>query len=366
MPGTGDEGSEAPLREYLRVVRRRKVVIAACVAVAVAVALLLSLFQTPVYEAVAEVLLQPRNSETIFDTTQGRVTDPARDVQTQIHILQSAPVRAAVRAQLGSASPVQASPAGQTDIIEVSSRSTNAKRAADTANSYAHAYIDLRQKQAVNDALAAAQQIQGKIGDLQKQIDGFESQISSAPAAQQNAVRESITPQRDAVVQQQGVFKSQLDKLQVDAALQSGGAQLSSEASTPTQPVAPRPLRSGALAGVVGFLAGVGLAFFVDYLDDSVKTKDDLARVAPSVPVIGLIPAIAGWKVAEDPQVVSLDDPRAPASEAYRTLRTSIQFLALEQPMRTLQVTSASAQEGKTTTLVNLAVALARAGQRVI
>jgi non-specific protein-tyrosine kinase len=62
---------------------------------------------------------------------------------------------------------------------------------------------------------------------------------------------------------------------------------------------------------------------------------------------------------------VSIEDPTSPAAEAYRTLRTSIQFLGLEQPMRTLQVTSANPQEGKTTTLANLAVALARSGSTV-
>src|SRR5439155_23031319 len=66
------------------------------------------------------------------------------------------------------------------------------------------------------------------------------------------------------------------------------------------------------------------------------------------------------------PQAVTLTEPSSSAAEAYRTLRTSIQFMGLDRPLRTLQVTSPSASEGKTTTLANLAVALARAGQRVV
>jgi succinoglycan biosynthesis transport protein ExoP len=134
----------------------------------------------------------------------------------------------------------------------------------------------------------------------------------------------------------------------------------------PSEPFKPQPVRSGALAAVVALFLGTGAAFFVEYLDDSVETKDDMARVAPSVPVLGLIPAVPGWRVTDGPQLVSLTDPKSPAAEAYRTLRTSIQFLGLDRPVGMVQITSPSAQEGKTTTLANLGVALARAGQRVI
>src|SRR5205814_4660764 len=75
---------------------------------------------------------------------------------------------------------------------------------------------------------------------------------------------------------------------------------------------------------------------------------------------------VTSWKDRDRPQAVTLTEPSSSAAEAYRTLRTSIQFMGLDRPLRTLQVTSPSASEGKTTTLANLAVALARAGQRVL
>ena len=82
-------------------------------------------------------------------------------------------------------------------------------------------------------------------------------------------------------------------------------------------------------------------------------------------PSSGLIPALTVWKRRDAPYVVSLADPQSPGAEAYRTLRTSIQFLGLDYPVRVLQVTSPSEQEGKTTTLANLAVTFAQAGRRV-
>src|SRR5215218_4952889 len=64
--------------------------------------------------------------------------------------------------------------------------------------------------------------------------------------------------------------------------------------------------------------------------------------------------------------LIALRDPRAPASEAYRTLRTNIQFSSLDRPLHTLLVTSTAPDEGKSTTLANLAVTMAQAEQRVI
>src|SRR5207248_7380173 len=93
---------------------------------------------------------------------------------------------------------------------------------------------------------------------------------------------------------------------------------------------------------------------------------EDVARVTDDVPVLGMIPSIANWKDRNVPIVVSRTHTNSPPAEAYRSLRTALQFMSLDRPTRLVQLTSPSAGEGKTTTLSNLAVALARAGQRVI
>ncbi len=347
MPPEGD-GSELELREYLAVLRRRRRVIFLVLALVVGATVVVSYLQTPIYAGTAELLLQPEATESLFDANTGQRVDPDRRVQTEIRILQSLPVRAAVREQLGDVPEVSATPAGKTDVIEVRAESPDPQRAADITNAYATAYIDFRRQQAVNELLAAAEQIQAKVSDLQRQIDA------------------ATGSQRESLVQVQTLFQQKLDQLQVDRALKTGGAQLVTRATVPDSPVKPTPGRNALLALVVGLFLGVGIAFLVDYLDDSVKTKEDLARVAPGLAVLGMIPALPTWKSKDEALVVSLKEPKSQAAEAYRTLRTSIQFLGLERPMRTLQVVSANASEGKTTTLANLGVALARAGERVV
>jgi len=361
-----DASSELTLRDYLGVLQRRKKIVLLVVGVLAAGSLLSSFVQEPVYAASARLLLQPKQAESPFDANTGIRSDPVRALVTEIEVLNSQAVEAEVRRRIGTAPDVLATPIGQTDVVRVTAESTDPKRAADVANAYASAYIDVRRQQAVDGLLAAGKEIQDKLTDLQQQIRGLDSQVTAAPAPDQGAIRESVSEQRQALVQQQSVFKQTLDKLTVDANLASGGAQLVGNALIPTAPIRPKPMRGAVLAAVVGLVLGAGVAFLVEYLDDSIKTREDLERISAPVPVIGVIPLVGGWKEQEEERLVSLTDPTSAAAEAYRTLRTAIQFVALDRPMGIVQVTSSNASEGKTTTLANLGVALAKAGQRVV
>jgi len=361
-----DAEAELELRDYLRVVLRRKWIIAAVVGVVVTSALVASFLQTPLYQGSAQVLLQPRSSETPFDPNTGVRTDPAREVDTEIQVMGSQPIRDAVQAKLGPVPKVSASSVGQTDVIAVRATSADPARAAAVADGYAEAYIEFRRKQAVDGLLQAGKAIQDKIAELQTQIADLDKQVGTGPVDKRTPEQQSADEKRSNFITQQGLVKQTLDKLQVDATLKSGGAQLVTKATVPTSPVSPKPVRNGVLAVLGGLILGVGLAFLFEYLDDSLRTKDDMERAAPGIPVIGVIPAVPGWKSRERPELVSLTDPSSMAAEAYRSVRTAVQVIGLDRPVRTLQVTSPNAGEGKTTTLANLAVSLARAGQRVV
>jgi capsular exopolysaccharide synthesis family protein len=349
MPEDAAVIGEFGLRDYLRVLARRKTIVVVTVAVLVGVTLVLEVLKTPVYAAESKVVLREGSNGTVFDTSGANAVDPARIVQTEIEMFTSPAVQAKVRAAIGSAPDVSAHAIAQTDVIAVRATSTKPARAANVANVYAEAYVDVRREQAVNDLLAAAKQIQDQVGQLQHQID------ATSDDAQKNRLRD-----------QQAVFNEKLDQLQVDSALKTGGAELAAPAKVPTSPFSPKPIRSGALALAVALFVGVGLAFLVEYLDDSVKGKEDVQRAGGGIDVLGLIPAVASWKQRQEALVVSVAEPGSPPAEAYRTLRTAVQFLALDHPLTRIQVTSANAQEGKTTTLANLGVAFARAGHRVV
>jgi succinoglycan biosynthesis transport protein ExoP len=357
-------GQEIDLRRYLSGLARRKLLILSVIVGMVGAAVLLSAVQEPVYQAEAEILLQPRGVESPFETgTRPAQTNSDVTVATEIEILKSPAVRREVEKKLGPVPEVRAERAAETLIVEVKVETSDPGRAADVANAYATTYIDMRRAQAAGDVLGAGKQVEAKIAELQRELDQLDRRIAESPASQ----RPTLTPAREALAGQQALFRKRLDELQVEAALKSGGAQLVAAATRPSSPVRPRPVRNGVLALAVGTLLGVALASLLEYLDDSIRSKDDLARAAPGLPVIGLIPHLPKWRRARaGPHLVSASPDDAPAAEAYRALRTSVQMLGVDRPLTTIQITSPGAGEGKTSTVTNLAAVVAGAGQKVV
>jgi succinoglycan biosynthesis transport protein ExoP len=122
-------------------------------------------------------------------------------------------------------------------------------------------------------------------------------------------------------------------------------------------PVRPKKVMNIMLGVVIGLVVGVGLAFFIEYLDTSVKTIDDVERTLQA-PVLGVIPQNVGFLLEEGAE--------SPHAEAYRVLRTNLLFSRKDDKLNTLAVVSAGAGEGKSTTVFNLATVFAQSGQRVL
>jgi polysaccharide biosynthesis transport protein len=139
-------------------------------------------------------------------------------------------------------------------------------------------------------------------------------------------------------------------------------------ARTPQTPISPRPLQSMMLYGAVGLLAMAGIAFLVEYLDDTIKTPDEVKEVL-GLPVIGLIADMNGSLAKRkdtNKGVFVANQPRSPISEAFRSMRTSLEFCSVDKPLQVLIVTSSGAEEGKTTVATNLAVILAKGNKNVL
>jgi succinoglycan biosynthesis transport protein ExoP len=134
-------------------------------------------------------------------------------------------------------------------------------------------------------------------------------------------------------------------------------------AAVPKNPIRPRPLQNTLLAGAVGLMLAAGIIFLVEYLDDTIKTMDDVERIL-QVPVIGYIAQIQHNSRSEEGLYV-VRQPRSPVSEAFRLLRSNLEFAGVDHPIRRLMVTSTGPNEGKTTIVVNLAAVIAQSGRRV-
>ena len=139
-------------------------------------------------------------------------------------------------------------------------------------------------------------------------------------------------------------------------------------ARLPRLPVKPDKKKNLVLAVLVGLMLGAGLAFFADYLDDSIKDSEEAKRLL-GIPIMATIPFIPSDGEAQDeyaPSLISHLSPKATVTEAFRSLRTSIHFSGVSKEKKVLLVTSNFPSEGKTTIIGNLAVTMAQTGARVL
>jgi len=160
---------------------------------------------------------------------------------------------------------------------------------------------------------------------------------------------------------------------------QFGYVQIVDPAVPPQKPVSPKIPLNLTLGLLLGLALGIGLVFVLDYLDRSIKSPEDLEK--KGLNVLGSIPIMSGAtigkedererKVMKDGQMVQLrlithHKPSDPISESYRSLRTAIQYSRIDKPIKTLLVASALPKEGKSTTVANLAVTMAKAGLKTL
>jgi succinoglycan biosynthesis transport protein ExoP len=141
-------------------------------------------------------------------------------------------------------------------------------------------------------------------------------------------------------------------------------------AGVPDYPIQPRPVRNILMMGVAGLIIVAGIAFTVEILDDTLKTPEDVTHYL-HVPVIGLIgemdrPKRKRRNEKAKPGVFVADNPLSPITEAFRSLRTNLDFAGVDKPLRTLLVTSSGPSEGKSTVSVNLAAVMAQGDRKVI
>ncbi len=168
----------------------------------------------------------------------------------------------------------------------------------------------------------------------------------------------------------------------ITAGLRSSNIRVVDPALVPTHPSRPQRARNIMLAFLVGLVGGVGLAFFREYLDNTVKSPDDIETLT-GLPSLAVVPAFGDMnghssraKLAKDSdfltspemrvELVAHTQPKSQISEAFRALRTSLLLSQAEHPPQVILVTSALPREGKTTAAVNLAVTLAQLGDRTL
>ena len=149
----------------------------------------------------------------------------------------------------------------------------------------------------------------------------------------------------------------------VVAIMNVDNVQVIDKAEIPQNAIKPREMLNMAIAGLLGLMLSFGIVFLLEYLDNTIKSPGDVEKYL-ELPTIGTIPEIN--EKDHSHKIIAMDNPKSPIAEAYRTLRTNLQFSSLDKEMRSIVVTSTGPGEGKTTTICNLAVTMAQSGIKVL
>jgi capsular exopolysaccharide synthesis family protein len=201
----------------------------------------------------------------------------------------------------------------------------------------------------------------------------FEEQKVKAKEMKQKAIQYNILKRESDTNKE--LYKGLLQRMKeagVSAGITASNIQVVDQAEMLSKPYRPNKQLNLLLAAVVGLFLGVGLAFFFEYLDNTVKTPEDV-EVLVHLPSFGMVPEISSERrklldsgKSNPVELVTYDYPKSMLSEAYRNIRTSILLSFSEKPPKTMVISSPNPAEGKTTTAVNTAIALSQTGARVI
>jgi polysaccharide biosynthesis transport protein len=344
----GHTGHAATLRDYLQVVRRRKWIILLALVLVPLAAVGFSLHQQKLYQASAQVLLSSQNLANQLTGTQstGINLQPDRIAQTQADVARVPTVAQHVLTKVGAA--------GMTVQQFLQNSTVSTATNADILTFDVTNHDPLLAKKLV-DAYAAAYTV------YRRELDT--ASIQRALASVNNRIQQLVT----AGDRRSSLYANLVDRQQTLStmeALQTSNASVVQRADRAVQ-VQPRTTRNLVLAIVLGLILGVGLAFLWEALDTRVRSAQEIGERLGGLPLLARVP-VPRKKLRAENKLVMLEEPSSVQAETFRMLRTNLDFVTLDRDIHTLMVTSAVEQEGKSTTIANLAVALARAGQRVV
>ncbi|MGH2535866.1 MAG: polysaccharide biosynthesis tyrosine autokinase [Candidatus Promineifilaceae bacterium] len=355
------------LQRYLASLRKWWWLIAAATLLAAGGTYLGLLRQPAMYEAHA-TLIAGRAIDDPNPTTN-QFTSSQLLAQTYADLARREPVRNAVRNELGlrTLPKYTATALPQTQLLEIVVTDTSPERAQAVAMALAQELISLSPGSLQPEEQERQKFVQEQLDKLEVQIEETEAEIE----AKQAELAELFSAQLINEAQTQiNALETKRNTLQSNfAALLSSGQQdalntltLVEPATLPQAPVDPRREISLLIAAAVGLGLGVAAASLLEFADDSIRSQQEIE--APGVPMLTAIPRCQLRK--GESELVTIQQPRSPAAEAFRALRTDALFMLKKRSAQTMLTTSPSLGDGKSMTTANLAVVLAQARLRVL
>ncbi len=350
-------------RKALAVLKRQWwVILQAMIVVALAAGWQASRVPAAPFEAEASVLVRPATDDGDLAVRFG---DSTSFMLSQIRVLTGPAVTAAVTERLPDVSvdelgSVSGTAEEYSSVFTAKVVNDDADRAVAIVNAYTESFVEIQ-----NEARVAS--LNERAAQIQMQLDASNTRIAELTRQIDIAVFSELDPavleaSREAEIRRsEGLFDQQL-AVQTQAATQPKAAELLQPATDATQPEPPSVLLRIALGAALGLFIGGALAAARELLDDKLRTPGDAAAIA-GAPTIAQLPRASHELRGRDPV---FDDSERALAEAFRSLRTSIRFLGVDEPLRAVAVTSPEQGDGKSLVSSNLAAAFAMAGSTAV
>ncbi len=355
------------LKDYLTPMRRWWWLALASTLVAAVASIIATSQQPPIYNSHVTLMVGQALSNPNPDSTDLYLMGQL--ATTYADIAQREQIRKGAMEALGlSGLPVYTTRVvPNTQLLEISVVDTDPERCQAVANELARQLIMLTPTSSAADSQKREAFVSDQLAQLEEAITRTQVEIQS----KQDELAKMFSARQiaDAKVQIDAL-QNKLYSMQANyAALLSntGKGAINSlsviePADLPVVPIGPNKRLTILLAALIGFGLAAGAAYLLEYLDDTLKVADD-TQEALGLTVLGAVPLIENLSGGD---LIFTGDSKVPAVESYRVLRTNLQFVSVDKPVKRILITSPGPGEGKTISASNLAAALAQAGNRVI
>lgn len=355
------------LRQYIALLRRWVWLLLLATLLAGVAAYIASKQITPTYQATTTVLVNEadssQNNEYQLNITRDRLP------RTYAEMMKNTPVLETVSENVeGSLSveklnkAVTVQPVRDTQLIEITVEDTDPVRAANIANTLVDVFANRNETLQTSRFTTYKENLETRIAQVEQQIEDARSQLSTLENATENeGERERLQTSLEQYRQVYTDLLQTLEQVRFTEVQSTSNIVQVEPATPPDNPIRPRTLTNTLLAAVVGCMLAVGGVFLYEYLDDTLKDPAVLTEVL-DLPVLGLIAS----HTVDNGQPIAANQPRSPITEAFRSLRTNIQYASIDRDVRTMIITSAEPAAGKSTVISNLAIVLAHSGERTV
>ena len=371
-----DMEMELDLRHYWAIIRRWMPLIVATTVIAAVSAFVISLNMTPVYKAIAQVRIQQASSPASVDTYSDIIASE-RLARTYAKLMTARPILEQALQELGLSNVIEldaleenvsTTPVRDTTLVEISVEDTDPQRAIALANKIPEVFARYNEEVQRSRFAESKRNLQAQLRALEQDLAEAQSQLATL-RQDENADPAEVLRLEAQVTSLQTSYANllrQFEEVRL-AEAQAVDTIVISEPAAEARKVRPRTLLNTLLAAMVGLMLGLGAAFFIEYLDDTVKVPDEVER-RYQVPVLAGIPKAEDEEGQRDLQrlLVVHQNSNSPVAEAFRVLRTNVQFASVDSDARVLMITSHEPVEGKSFITANLAIAMSQMEQRVL